>query len=80
MIDLKKYSCIVRTYILDLPEAGYIIEDNTYIYQTDKRGVDSSIVYGNDVIEIDYFDNVTEKEARNEYLKLLRCFGSEVQN
>lgn len=80
MIEVKKYCCIIRTYITDLPEVGFIVEDKTYIFQTDNKGEDSSIVYGNDVIEIDYFDNETELEARNEYVKLLKQFGSEVRN
>lgn len=76
MIDYK-YTCIVRTYIIDEPEAGYIIEDYYNVFDTNEMGADSSIIYGNDVIEIDYFENDTQREALKEYIKLLRCFGSE---
>ena len=72
-----KYTCIVRTYIIDEPEAGYIIEDYYNVFDTNKVGTDSSIIYGNDVIEIDYFENDTQREALKEYIKLLQCFGSE---
>lgn len=76
MIDYK-YTCVVRTYIIDEPEAGYIIEDYFNVFDTNKTGEDSSMVYGNDVIEIDYFENDTQCEALKEYIKLLQCFGSE---
>lgn len=72
-----KYTCIVRTYIIDEPEAGYIIEDYYNVFDTNELGADSSIIYGNDVIEMDYFDNENDKEALKEYIKLLQCFGSE---
>lgn len=76
MIDYK-YTCVVRTYIIDEPEAGYIIEDYFNVFDTNKTGEDSSMVYGNDVIEIDYFENDTQHEALKEYLKFLRLYGSE---
>ena len=72
-----KYTCIVRTYIIDEPEAGYIIEDYYNVFDTNEMGADSSIIYGNDVIEIDYFENDAQREALKEYIKLLQCFGSE---
>ena len=72
-----KYTCIVRTYIIDEPEAGYIIEDYYNVFDTNELGADSSIIYGNDVIEIDYLENDTQREALKEYIKLLQCFGSE---
>ena len=72
-----KYTCIVRTYIIDGPEAGYIIEDYYNVFDTNEVGTDSSIIYGDDVIEMDYFDNEKDKEALKEYIKLLQCFGSE---
>ena len=72
-----KYTCIVRTYIIDEPEAGYIIEDYYNVFDTHELGADSSIIYGNDVIEIDYFENDTQREALKEYIKLLQCLGSE---
>ena len=73
----KKYTCVVRTYIIDEPEAGYVIEDYYNVFDTNEMGADSSILYGNDVIEIDYFENDTQREALREYIKLLQCFGSE---
>lgn len=72
-----KYTCIIRTYIIDGPEAGYIIEDYYNVFDTNEVGTDSSIIYGNDVMEMDYFDNEKDKEALKEYVKLLQCFGSE---
>ena len=72
-----KYTCIVRTYIIDEPEAGYIIEDYYNVFDTNEVGTDSSIIYGNDVIEMDYFDNENGREALKEYVNLLQCFGSE---
>ena len=72
-----KYTCIVRTYIIDEPEAGYIIEDYYNVFDTNELGADSSIIYGNDVIEIDYFENDTQREALKDYIKFLQCFGSE---
>ena len=58
-----KYTCIARTYIIDEPEAGYIIEDYYNVFDTNEMGADSSIIYGNDVIEMDYFDNENDKET-----------------
>lgn len=72
-----KYTCIVRTYIIDEPETGYVVEDYYNVFDTNEMGADSSIIYGNDVIEIDYFENDTQREALKEYIKLLQCFGSE---
>ena len=72
-----KYTCVVRTYIIDEPEAGYIIEDYFNVFDTNETGEDSSMIYGNDVIEIDYFENDTQCEALEEYIKLLQHFGSE---
>ena len=72
-----KYTCIVRTYIIDEPEAGYIIEDYYHTYECKTRGTDSSLILGNDVIEMDYFDNEKDKEALEEYIKLLECMGAE---
>ena len=72
-----KYTCIARTYIIDEPEAGYIIEDYYNVFDTNEMGADSSIIYGNDVIEMDYFDNEKDKEALEEYIKLLECLGEE---
>ncbi len=73
----KKYTCVVRTYIIDEPEAGYIVEDYYNVFDTNELSVDSSIIYGNDVIEIDYFEYDTQREALKEYIKLLQRFGSE---
>lgn len=72
-----KYTCVVRTYIIDGPEAGYIVEDYYNVFDTNELGVDSSIFYGNEVIEIDYFENDTQREALKEYIKLLQRVGSE---
>lgn len=72
-----KYTCVVRTYIIDAAEAGYIIEDYFNVFGTNKTGEDSSMTYGNDIIEIDYFENDTQCEALEEYIKFLQCFGSE---
>lgn len=72
-----KYTCVVRTYIIDEPEAGYIIEDYFNVFDVNEIGEDSSIIYNNDVIEIDYFENDSQREALKEYIKLLQCFGSE---
>lgn len=72
-----KYVCLVRTYIIDEPEAGYIIEDYYNVFDTNELGADSSIIYGNNVIEIDYFENDTQREALKEYIKFLQHFGSE---
>lgn len=77
MNRIKKYTCVVRTYILDVIEIGGLTEDYYHTYQCDKRGTDSSLVLGNDVIEMDYFDNETEQEALNEYIRLLEMMGAE---
>lgn len=73
----KKYTCVVRTYIMDLIEIGGLTEDYYYTYECKTRGIDSSLILGNDVIEMDYFDNEQDKEALKEYLKLLECTGVE---
>lgn len=80
MIELKKYCCIIRTYTLDDISIGGITNDKVRIEQCNERGQDSSIVYGADVIEFDYFNNEQEKEARNEYLRLLIEMGAEVRS
>ena len=77
MYNNKKHTCVIRTYIIDEPEAGYIIEDYYDVFDTDELGADSSIIYGNDVIEMDYFDNEKDKEALKEYIKLLEFMGAE---
>ena len=73
----KKYTCVVRTYIMDLIEIGELTEDYYHTYECKTRGTDSSLILGNDVIEMDYFDNEKEKEALEEYIKLLECMGVE---
>lgn len=73
----KKYTCVVRTYILDLVEVGGYVEDCYNVYTCNTRGTDSSIVLGNDVIEMDYFNNETQKEDLAEYLRLLEHMGTE---
>lgn len=73
----KKYTCVVRTYIMDLIEIGSLTEDYYHTYKCSKKGVDSSLILGNDVIEIDYFDNKKDKEALKEYIRLLECMGAE---
>ncbi len=73
----KRYTCVVRTYIMDLIEIGELTEDYYHTYTCNSRGTDSSIVLGNDVMEMDYFDNKTQKEALAEYLRLLECMGAE---
>lgn len=77
MISKKKYTCVVRTYIPDIIEVGGLVEDYYYAYTCDSRGTDSSIVLGNYVMEVNYFDNEKDKEALKEYIKLLECMGSE---
>lgn len=72
-----KYTCVVRTYILDVIEIGGLTEDYFHLYECNKRGTDSSLVLGNDVIEMDYFDNETQAEDLKEYLRLLDCMGAE---
>lgn len=73
----KKYTCVVRTYIMDLIEIGGLTEDYYHTYECKTRGTDSSLILGNDVIEMDYFDNKKDKEALEEYIKLLECMGAE---
>lgn len=73
----KKYTCVVRTYIMDLIEIGSLTEDYYHAYKCNNKGVDSSLILGNDVMEIDYFDNETQAEDLKEYIKLLECMGAE---
>lgn len=73
----KRYTCVVRTYIMDLIEIGGLTEDYYHTYECKTRGTDSSLILGNDVIEMDYFDNKKDKEALEEYIKLLECMGAE---
>lgn len=73
----KRYTCVVRTYIMDLIEIGGLTEDYYHTYECKTRGTDSSLILGNDVIEMDYFDNEADKEALKEYIKLLECMGAE---
>lgn len=73
----KKYTCVVRTYIIDLIEIGDLIEDYYHTYECKTRGTDSSLILGNDVMEIDYFDNETQAEDLKEYIKLLERMGVE---
>lgn len=73
----KRCTCVVRTYIMDLIEIGGLTEDYYHTYECNKRGTDSSLILGNDVIEMDYFDNEQDKEALKEYIKLLECMGAE---
>ena len=73
----KKYTCVVRTYIIDVIEIGGLTEDYYHTYERKTRGTDSSLILGNDVIEMDYFDNEKDKEALEEYIKLLECMGAE---
>ena len=73
----KKYTCVVRTYIMDVIEIRGLTEDYYHTYECKTRGTDSSLILGNDVIEMDYFDNEKDKEALEEYIKLLECMGAE---
>lgn len=73
----KKYTCVVRTYIMDVIEIGGLTEDYYHTYECKTRGTDSSLILDNDVIEMDYFDNEKDKEALEEYIKLLECMGAE---
>ena len=73
----KKYTCVVRTYIMDVIEIGGLTEDYYHTYKCKTRGTDSSLILGNDVIEMDYFDNEKDKEALEEYIRLLECMGAE---
>lgn len=79
MIELKKYCCVIRTYTLDNKMALGLTNDNVRIEQCNERGQDTCVICGSDVIEFDYFDNEKEKEARNEYIKLLKYFGSTIK-
>lgn len=73
----KRYTCVVRTYIMDLIEIGGLTEDYFHVHESNNKGIDSSLILGNDVIEMDYFDNETQAEDLKEYLKLLECMGAE---
>ena len=73
----KKYTCVVRTYIMDLIETGELTEDYYHTYECNAKGTDSALILGNDVIEMDYFDNEKDKEALEEYIKVLECMGAE---
>lgn len=73
----KKYTCVVRTYIMDLIEIGSLTEDYFHVYGSNNKGIDSSLILGNDVMEIDYFNNETQAEDLKEYIKLLECMGAE---
>lgn len=73
----KKYTCVVRTYIMDLIEIGSLTEDYYHTYECSKKGTDSSLILGNDVMEMDYFDNETQTEDLKEYVRLLECMGAE---
>lgn len=73
----RKYTCVVRTYIMDLIEIGSLTEDYYHTYECSKKGTDSSLILGNDVMEMDYFDNETQAEDLKEYVKLLECMGAE---
>lgn len=73
----KRYTCVVRTYIMDIIEIGSLTEDYFHVYESSNKGTDSSLILGNDVIEMDYFDNETQAEDLKEYLKLLECMGAE---
>lgn len=77
MDNNKKYTCVVRTYIMDLIEIGSLTEDYYHIYECSKKGTDSSLILGNDVMEMDYFDNETQEEDLKEYVRLLECMGAE---
>ena len=77
MYNKKRYTCVVRTYIMDVIEIGGLTEDYYHTYECKTRGTDSSLILGNDVIEMDYFDNEKDKEALEEYIKLLECMGAE---
>lgn len=73
----KRYTCVVRTYIMDLTEIGGLTEDYYHTYGCNRKGTSSSLILGNDVMEIDYFDNEKDKEALKEYIRLLECMGAE---
>lgn len=73
----KRYTCVVRTYIMGVIEIGGLTEDYYYTYECNKRGTNSSLILGNNVIEMDYFDNKEDREALKEYIKLLKRMGVE---
>lgn len=73
----KRYTCVVRTYIIDGIEIGRLTEDYYHVYECKTKGVDSSLVLGNDVVEMDYFDNEAQAEDLKEYIELLECMGAE---
>ena len=73
----KKYTCVVRTYIMDVIEIGGLTEDYYHTYECSKKGTYSSLILGNYVMEMDYFDNETEAEDLKEYIRLLECMGAE---
>lgn len=77
MNNNKEYTCVVRTYIMDVIEIGSLTEDYYHTYECNEKGIDSSLILGNDVIEMDYFDNENDKEALKEYIKLLEYMGAE---
>ena len=77
MYNKKKYTCVVRTYIIYILEIGRLTEDYYHTYECSEKGVDSSLVLGNDVIEMDYFDNEVQAEDLKEYISLLECMGAE---
>lgn len=73
----KRYTCVVRTYIMDVIEIGSLTEDYFHVYESNNKGTDSSLILGNDVMEMDYFDNETQAEDLKEYVRLLECMGAE---
>ena len=75
--NTKKYTCVVRTYIIDVIEIGRLTEDYYHTYECKTRGTDSALILGNDVMEMDYFDNETQAEDLKEYIELLECMGAE---
>lgn len=77
MFNNKRYTCVVRTYIMDVIEIGGLTEDYYHTYECKTRGTDSSLILGNDVIEMDYFDNKEDKEALEEYIDMLEAMGAE---
>ena len=77
MNNNKRYTCIVRTYIIDVIDNGRLTEDYYHTYECKTRGTDSVLISGNDVMEIDYFDNETQTEDLEEYIQLLGCMGAE---
>ena len=75
--NTKKYTCVVRTYIMDVIEIGGLTEDYYHTDECKTRGTDSALILGNDVMEMDYFDNETQAEDLKEYIELLECMGAE---